>query len=119
MAVEWQLLIDGKEVPESPLNGSYSCSAADVANEQETEAGTTVREVVRARRHVISADFVLDENDMAKLGSMVANGSMDLACWIPEDGKVETLKCYLSSGFKPSLMEGGAFYKVSLEWTEF
>lgn len=118
--------IDGVQPPADPLAGSVMVKVMDVANSSTSEAGTTIRDVVRSGVHVITASFTLSAPDMRTLAGMVLKDSVTVSVWTPDTGEVTDLTCWLSSGFKPSLKSGvggidsaTAFWTVDLEFTEF
>lgn len=124
--MESTLTIDGVSPPSAPDAGSVQVSVTDVANSSTSEAGTTIREVVRSGIHVVTASFSLTGPDMSVLAGMVLKDSLTLTLWIPDQGSVTDITCWLSSGFKPKLKSGvggtdstTSCWTVDLEFTEF
>lgn len=124
--MEWDVFkIDGTQVPWPPVKGSFNVSVTDVANASTSEAGTTIREVVRSGVHVVTASFSMPAPAMRTLAGMVLRDSMTVTVWTPDKGE-SSFACWLSSGFKPTLKNAAgpisgdqSTWTVGLEFTEF
>lgn len=115
--MSWQFLVDGYDLPPF-VDGSYKVTGIDVATVSQSEAGTDIRELVRSKKHIVSASFLLEDSDLMELMALVENATMRLTCFLPEHGE-SVIDCYLSSGFNPTMRPGGILWSVDLEWTEF
>ena len=125
--MEWDVFkINGVQVPLPPIKGSFSISKQAVANTATSEAGTTIRDVMRSGVHVIKASFSLTGPQMAVLSDMVEPDSVNVTVWSPDKNAEATFGCWLSSGFAPQLLRSigpisgdRSTWRVDLEFTEF
>ena len=121
-----QVLFDGVEPPLGPVFGSLSITTKQVVNSSVSEAGTTIRDVVRSGMHVVAMTFTMTSPDMSVLLGMVGKDRVDLTLWLPDLARTETITCYPSTDFKAKLLIGwgtihsdDALWTVDLEFTEF
>lgn len=117
---------DGNDPPDNPTQGSLKVQSVAVVNASTSEAGTTIRDIVRAKLHTVSCQFELSSPEIAVLAGMVIKDSVKVTVWLPDTGAEGTLTCYLSSDFKPVILAAAgdvgsdtALWQVDLELTEF
>ena len=110
--------IDGTQVPQLPDYQSVTSAASPVTNEQETEGGTIVREVVRSKRRVLKAKWTLSETDLKTLHDLVMADSITLVTFMPDLGTDGSMTCY-AEGWQPKVVSGGKRWSVELVFKEF
>lgn len=111
------LTLNGTEIPLT--RGSYSESREYIDNKNVTEAGSTVRELVRAGIISLSVSLTCDSETKQILDGFADEASLEIQYWSEKDATVKTLDGYLD-GYKADLITDSSerFYDVSFNVKE-
>lgn len=106
------LFLNGTEIPLT--RGSYSESRGYVDNQNVTEAGTTVRELVRSGIASLSVSLVCDSSEKQVLDAFADEASLSVSYWSEKAGALASMSGYLD-GYRANLLSdsSGRFYEVS------
>lgn len=98
-------------------NDKYSESFKNVDSLKTSEAGTTLRAVVRTGIPTLSIGYQCDASEKAKLDTL--NRASKLTCkrWDEESGAIVTWHCFMSNYSADLILETAItrFYKVSFK----
>ena len=111
------LILNGTEIPLT--KGSYSEKRGYVDNRNITEAGHTVREVVRTGIVTLSVSMVCDSEEKQTLDGFADEASLTVVYWSEKTGTLQSMSGFMD-GYSASLKVDSdeRFYDVSFEIVE-